>query len=179
VIPRARPPSLALALALAGTVAAAPTVAHACTCARAEKPDVKTSLAGAALVAEARVDAHDFVVDVGWQTRVTLLRSYKGGDAEHVEITAAKTCAVAFEVGARYLVYATADGDAGYTTTYCSRTAKFADAAADLEVLRRLVKDPIAQAEVAPLLTLALGGWSSDPVVHGLRLLALLLHAGR
>lgn len=179
MIPRARPPSLVLALALAATIVAAPTVAHACKCARAEKPDVKTSLAGAALVAEARVDAHDFLRDVGWRTRITLLRTYKGGDAERVEITAAKTCGVAFEVGARYLVYADADGDAGYTTTYCSRTATLADAAADLEVLRRLVKDPIAHAEVAPLLTLTLGGWSSDPVVHGLRLLALLLHAAR
>lgn len=179
MFPRARPTSVALALALAGTIVAAPAVAHACSCGGARKPDVKASLAGAALVAEARVDAHEFLLEVGWRTRVTLLRTYKGGDAERAEITAAKTCAVAFEVGARYLVYATADGDAGYTTTYCSRTATLAAAAADLEVLRRLVKDPVVHPEVAPPLTLALGGWSSDPMVHALRLLALLLHAGR
>jgi hypothetical protein len=171
---------LALALgplAVAATIAAAPAGAAACTCAEPGKADVKTSFAGAALVTVARVDAHEFIGDVGWRTRVTALRTYKGGDAERFEITAAKTCGFAFEVGERYLVYAYSDGDTGYTTTYCSRTVQLAAAAEDLAALGRIVQTPIIDHRAAPLLALALGGWSSNPVVQGLRIVAMLMHA--
>lgn len=124
-----------MAVVAAFAVVWTPAQARACTCA-APRTDVATEVANVDLVVEARVDSHVFVREVGFRTRLTVTKTHKGARMRKLIITAAKTCAVGFEVGTRYLVYAHRDGEGKFGTTYCSRTAPLSEAGRDLEVLK-------------------------------------------
>ncbi len=110
--------------------------AHACQCAQ-PRPELAPSLAGAAAVVQARVRSHAFVLEQGFRTELLVEAVHKGPAARLLVVTAPKTCAFGFREGERYLVFAFATGDGGYTTTYCTRTAALADAAADVAWLGR------------------------------------------
>ena len=160
---------------LAGLVvlvgASVPADAHACKCAHPEPAPVRQAFAEAALVVEARVDAHAYVIDRGFVTRLTPKRIFKGAPARTIEIAAAKTCAVGFEPGTRWLVYAYDDGDGGFTTTYCSRSKPIADATEELAVLAKHGTD----APPTPPLFTPSFAWSHDPFVQLIRLAALAI----
>lgn len=148
-----------------------PAVAHACKCARPEPTPVRQAFAEAALVVEARVDAHAYVMDRGFVTRLTPKRVFKGAPTKTIEIAAAKTCAVGFTPGTRWLVFAYDDGDGGFTTTYCSRSKPIADATDDLAAIARHGTD----APPTPPLFTPSFAWSHDPFVQLVRLAALAL----
>ncbi|MBX7083033.1 MAG: hypothetical protein K1X88_27755, partial [Nannocystaceae bacterium] len=129
----ARLSGLALAALLAWL---APPDVRACQCAQA-RPELAPSLAGAAAVVRARVRSHAFVTGEGFHTELVVEEVFKGTPGRVLALDAAKTCAFGFEPGGRYLVFAYADGDAGFTTTYCTRTAPLGDATADVAWLRK------------------------------------------
>ena len=135
----------------------------------APSADVATELANADRVVEARVDAHEFVRDIGFRTRLTVTKTHKGDDSRKLVVTAAKTCAVGFQPGKRYLVYLLRDGDGGFTTTFCSRTALVADAKDDLAAIAGA--SPPAEAEVDPVLS-SLERWAGSIALRLLRMLA-------
>lgn len=134
---------------------------------------MRSAFADADLVVEARVLAHDFTRDRGFVTRLRAQTIFKGTPAATFEITAAKTCAVAFEPRTRWLVYAYDDGDGGFTTNYCSRTAPIDTARADLEQIAAHAHEAPS---VPPLFTPSFA-WSHDPFVQLMRLAALVMLA--
>jgi hypothetical protein len=75
----------------------------------------------------------------GFAVRFSVTRRWKGVDTEEVVVRTARdsaACGFAFEVGQDYLVYASAEDEAGTLSTgLCDRTARVADASEDLEAL--------------------------------------------
>jgi hypothetical protein len=133
-MPRAHRSCLVAALALVAVLA--PAQVEACKCAH-PKTTPRVAIEQADLVVEAQVDSHVFTAEQGFVTELAVSRIHKGTTSKRLVLTASKTCAAAFEAGGSYLVYAWADGSGGFSTTYCSRTALLADAAADLRELGR------------------------------------------
>jgi len=75
----------------------------------------------------------------GFSVRFSVTRRWKGVSSEEVVVRTARdsaACGFAFEVGQDYVVYASAEDEAGTLSTgLCDRTALVADANEDLEVL--------------------------------------------
>lgn len=75
----------------------------------------------------------------GFAVRFSVTRRWKGVDTEEVVVRTARdsaACGFAFEVGQDYVVYASAEDEAGTLSTgLCDRTARVADATEDLEAL--------------------------------------------
>lgn len=131
---RAHRSCLVAALALGAVLT--PARARACQCAH-PKSTPRVAIEEADLVVEARVDSHAFTAERGFVTELSVARTHKGTRSKQLVLTASKTCAASFEPGVSYLVYAWADGDAGFSTSYCTRTAPLADAGEDLRELGR------------------------------------------
>lgn len=75
----------------------------------------------------------------GFAVRLSVTRRWKGVDTEEVVVRTARdsaACGFAFEVGQDYVVYASAEDEAGTLATgLCDRTARVADASEDLVAL--------------------------------------------
>ena len=145
-----------LALAVAAIIAAAPERAHACSCMMIEQPEAFEQSAsvfeGHVTRVEAPADPHG-----AGQIRVTLdvVRTWKGADAEQVEVVTASNsaaCGYNFEQGKSYLVYTNA-GEAGgpENVSLCSRTAPMDvdSAAADIAAMGEGVT-PASPVDPAP-----------------------------
>jgi hypothetical protein len=165
-----------LTLSIATALGSTPRIADACKCA-GPKPSVPDAFNGAALIVEGKVLSHEFVGDSGWHTRVAVTRTHKGPIASRVEIIASRTCAYGFHEGERYLVYAYDTGDGGFSTTYCTRTAKLADARDDLALIAD--PPPSTTEEPAVMNVVLLAGWTTNPVIHWMRVVAMMLAATR
>lgn len=163
-----------LALGIAAGSTQLPSVAHACQCAGPRAP-VRQAFAEADLVAEAEVLAHDFVTYTGFVTKLRVISVHKGPALTHVELSAAKTCAVGFTKGTRWLVYAWQDADGSFGTNFCSRTAPLADAKDELAVIARLARATTPSGATTP----PRFAWSDDVVRSLVRLAALALLAPR
>ena len=81
-------------------------------------------------------------------------RAKKAFKSAALVVEAPKTCAYGFEKGKHYLVYAHSDGNGGFSTNYCTRTAPLAEAQDDIEFITG--KPAPAPAPVRPAVT-----WSS------------------
>jgi MYXO-CTERM domain-containing protein len=75
----------------------------------------------------------------GFSVRFSVTRGWKGVSTEEVVVRTARdsaACGFAFEVGQDYVVYASAEDEAGSLSTgLCDRTARVVDANEDLEAL--------------------------------------------
>lgn len=112
-----------------------PRGARACSCRRPSPPEV--ALDEADVVFEARPFAmttdgqrahYGFEVDRVW----------KGGVGPRAEISTAlhsASCGRSYQIGTKYVVYATQSQNGGWQDNLCSRTRPSASAAEDLEVL--------------------------------------------
>ena len=117
-----------LALAAAAMVAAAPERAHACSCMIIEQPQAfeqsVSIFEGHVTSVEAPADPHG-----AGEVRVVLdvVRTWKGADAEQIEVVTASNsaaCGYNFEQGKSYLVYTSAgEADGPELVSLCSRTA--------------------------------------------------------
>lgn len=155
---------LAGALALLSALAAAPA-AWACSC-LPPKPPREARAEADALVA-ARVQAITTARDGRLLVTLRVERTFEGPEsAQLVVVTSDNTaaCGYPFEQGERYLVYATRY-EGAFHTGLCTRTARLAEAQADLAAFDALdllgarprCGGPTAGAMVQGLL-LALGG---------------------
>lgn len=117
--------------------------------------------------------SHQFVTYEGFHTRLAITKTHKGPQRDEIVIVAAKTCAYGFEKGERYLVYAHADGNDGFSTTYCERNAPLAEAKGDIASFGGTPASAAAQPIV--VLTPRLLEWTSSPTKQWLRVVALLL----
>ena len=133
---------LLLSSLLAGMAwTAAPSRAHACSCAQPGAPDESLRRAAAVFAGEAT----DIREPSGWiraslePVRVAfrvneIWKGVKGGEAVVRTASAEASCGYEFESGRNYLVYAESGPD-GLTASLCSRTTELASAEADLAAL--------------------------------------------
>ena len=132
-------------LGVAGFVLLASSAGLACTCALpptsssiewqvgAARKEAQAVFSGEVVgVSEGPQDSFNVVV------RLRVKRSWKGSRADEVSIVTGRgggDCGYPFEVGGSYLVYAYAPKGGSLGTNICRRTARLADAGADLKVL--------------------------------------------
>jgi hypothetical protein len=78
-----------------------------------------------------------------WRRPVTLrvTRRWKGSEAETIVVGDHPGCAVAFEAGKEYVVYADRGADGRLETSFCDRSRLLVHAAEDVPVLDRLARD--------------------------------------
>jgi hypothetical protein len=123
---------------------ALPGGAWACSCAPA--PSAEAALQGAAAVFEARVISGPHGAPEGgqqpWFGQVTyeleVLRSWKGSPEPRTAVSTGSQgamCGRAFEVGGRYVIYASRSPEGALSDSLCSRTRTLAEAAEDLTAL--------------------------------------------
>src|SRR5262249_324480 len=105
---------LPLAVLIALLAAVLPPPAHACQWPRPDPAPARGASAAAASVVEPPVAPPPYVIDRAFAPRLTTKRIFKRAPSKTFEIAAAKTCAIAFEPGTRWLVYAYEDGDGGF-----------------------------------------------------------------
>ena len=157
-----------------GLILASLTVAdrvHACSCMRQEPAE---AVEDSASVFEGRVSA---VVEEerGFRVTLSVVRTWKGADAETVEVRTAGSsaaCGFPFEEGKSYLVYARlAEEDGVQPVSLCSRTGLIENAHEDLAFLGAGVTPvnptvgPGSQPAVGP--TDQAGGQQSNPARGG------------
>jgi len=128
------PPKPLLAMILVAAAWLLPSAAAACDCA---PPGVEGARRMAYAVFEGYV--REVADQPGGLQRVSfeVVRTWKGlSNSEHVELrlTGTASCAVGFERGQSYLVYATGEQDA-LTTSRCSGTKPMSEAELDLQQL--------------------------------------------
>lgn len=70
-----------------------------------------------------------------WPVTLRVSRVWKGGHPDSVTVLDAGVCAVGFQQGDSYLVYAIRGDDGVLRTSYCMRTRHLSEVAEDLRVL--------------------------------------------
>lgn len=134
-----RPVLLALALIVAAAAAALyqPHVTYACSCMQPPSPLESRDQAAAVFAGTVNAVAPAGPGAEGLLVTFDLQQSWKGPAGQQVTITtsgSSASCGIEFAPGEQYLVYGSAQ-DGRINASLCSRTARLADAGADLEAL--------------------------------------------